>query len=155
MPETNFQLQSSAFEYGATIPTKHTCEGDDVSPELAWSDPPAGTRSFVLILDDPDAPERAFTHWVLLDIPAATEGLAEGALDVGVAAANDFGMASYGGPCPPAGDGKHRYFFNLYALDTESLNLSKNASRAAVERAMAGHVLGHAQLMGAYQQGGG
>lgn len=155
MPEMSFQLKSPAFENGATIPTKHTCEGDDVSPELAWGDPPANTRSFALILDDPDAPGATFTHWILVDIPGTARGLAEGTSDAGMATANDFGMTRYGGPCPPPGDGKHRYFFNLYALDRESLELSKNASRADVERAMDGHVLSQVQLMGTYERGGG
>jgi len=153
MPEMSFQLKSPAFENGATVPAKHSCEGEDVSPELAWGDPPEHTRSFALIVDDPDAPGGTFTHWVLFDIPGAARGLAEGASDVGVAAANDFGMAGYGGPCPPPGDGKHRYLFKLFALDRESLNLSKGASRADVERAMDGHVLSQIQLMGTYQRG--
>jgi len=154
MPEMNFQLTSPAFENEATIPAKYTCQGEDVSPELSWGEPPAHTRSFTLIVDDPDAPGRTFTHWVLADIPGTARGLAEGASDVGVAAVNDFGSAGYGGPCPPPGHGKHRYFFKLYALDRESLGLSKGASRADVERAMDGHVLSQIQLMGTYERSG-
>jgi len=149
-----FTLESPAFAAGATIPKLYTCEGADVSPELRWQDAPAGTRSFALIVDDPDAPGRTFTHWVLFDIPADRTSLPEGLQpgDVGVAGRNDFGKTGYGGPCPPPGHGPHRYFFTLYALDTETLNLERGASRTEVERAMSGHIVGKAQLMGRYER---
>lgn len=149
-----FTLESPAFDEGATVPKRYTCEGEDISPALRWRDAPAETRSFVLIVDDPDAPGRTFTHWVLFDIPADRTSLPEGVKpgDVGVAGRNDFGKAGYGGPCPPPGHGPHRYFFTLYALDTEALNLKRGASRAEVEQAMRGHVVGQAQLMGRYER---
>ncbi|RME44609.1 MAG: YbhB/YbcL family Raf kinase inhibitor-like protein [Chloroflexi bacterium] len=145
---------SSAFDEGATIPTRHTCDGEDVSPELTWQGAPAGTRSFVLIMDDPDAPGRTFTHWVLFDIPASQTTLPEGFQpgDVGTSGANDFGKTGYGGPCPPPGHGPHRYFFTLYALNTDVLNLPANASRPAVEQAMRDHLIAQARLMGRYER---
>ena len=152
MPEMSFRLESSAFENGTTIPKKHTCEGENVSPELTWGDPPAPTCGFALIMDDPDALGGPFTHWVLVNIPVATRKLSEGLPDVGTTALNDFGADEYHGPCPPPGDRRHRYFFNLYALDRETLPLSGNVSRAEVERAMDGHVLSHIQIMGTYQR---
>ncbi len=149
-----FDLTSSAFDEGATIPTRHTCDGEDISPELTWQGAPAGTRSFVLIMDDPDAPGRTFTHWVLFDIPAGQTTLPEGFQpgDVGTSGANDFGKTGYGGPCPPPGHGPHRYFFTLYALNTDVLNLPANASRSAVEQAMQNHLVAQARLMGRYER---
>lgn len=149
-----FTLESPAFDEGNTIPTRYTCEGEDVSPELRWQDAPANAQSFALIMDDPDAPGRTFTHWVLFNIPGdqttLTEVLQPG--DVGTSGTNDFGKTGYGGPCPPPGHGPHRYFFTLYALDTDTLNLSAGASRSEVEQAMQGHIIGQAQLMGRYER---
>lgn len=149
-----FSLASSAFDDGSGIPTRYTCEGEDISPELRWQDAPANTRSFALIMDDPDAPGGTFTHWALFDIPADRTSLPEGVspVDVGTAGRNSFGKAGYGGPCPPPGHGPHRYFFTLYALDTDSLNLSGGASRSQVEQALQGHIIGQAQLMGRYER---
>ena len=147
-----FILNSPAFKEGETIPTIHTCEGQDRSPELRWSDAPANARSFVLIVDDPDAPGGTFTHWVLFDIPAATRQLAEAETAIGAAGRGDFGRAGYGGPCPPRGGGSHRYFFKVYALDVASLNLKQGAARRDVETAMKGHILAQAQLMGRYER---
>src|SRR5512139_2943752 len=107
-------LTTSAFANGGLIPAKFTCEGENVSPELRWNEAPANTQSFALIVDDPDAPVGTFTHWVLFDIPADQQRLAEGTTSIGVAGKNDFGQASYGGPCPPRGRGPHRYYFTLY-----------------------------------------
>jgi len=151
---TAFTLESPAFQEGEAIPPRYTCDGDDASPALRWRDAPANTRSFALIMDDPDAPGRTFTHWVLLDIPAGVTTLSEGwhAGDIGAAGRNDFGKAGYGGPCPPPGHGPHRYFFSLYAVDTDSLNLSDGASRPQVEQALEGHVIGQARLMGRYER---
>jgi Raf kinase inhibitor-like YbhB/YbcL family protein len=152
-----FDLTSSAFGGGAEIPKKHTCEGPDVSPALAWSDPPEKTRGFALICDDPDAPAGTWVHWVLYDLPAAARGLPEGVprsdrLESGARqGTNDFGRIGYGGPCPPRGHGFHRYFFKLYALDAPS-GLAPGATKAELERAMKGHVLAHAELMGRYQR---
>jgi Raf kinase inhibitor-like YbhB/YbcL family protein len=154
-----FSLQSSAFAAGAEIPKRCTCEGQDVSPPLAWSDPPAGTRSFALVVDDPDAPDpeapkRTWVHWIVYALPAGARALAEGAgsgaLPPGARAGrNDWGRADWGGPCPPIG--RHRYFHRLYALDTDLGDLGA-PTRAALERAMAGHVLGRAELVGTYQK---
>src|SRR5947208_2498627 len=141
----SFRLFSSAFAEGGTIPRLHTCASADVSPSLEWSDAPAGTRSFVLMVDDPDAP-KTWTHWVLFDIPANTRTLAQGTR-VGVSGHNDFGRTGYGGPCPPAGS-PHRYYFRLYALDVGSLSITEAAPRDAIESAMSGHVIGEAQGMG-------
>jgi len=154
MAGTDFELKSSAFDRDSTIPVKYTCQGDDVSPELAWGEPPEGTRSFALIVDDPDAPGGTFTHWVLADIPGDARKLDEGDSGAGVAGRNDFGNAGYGGPCPPPGHGKHRYYFKLYALDQESLDVKRGAARADVERALDGHILGEAQLMGTFERPG-
>jgi len=144
------KLHSTAFADGAPIPKKHTADGADVSPPLAWSDVPAGTQSFALICDDPDAPRGTWVHWVLLDLPAQTAALPEGVRDAGVDGRNDFGKPGYGGPAPPHGK-PHRYFFKLYALDRD-LKLSAGASKAQVETAMQGHVLDQAQWMGTYQR---
>jgi len=150
-----FTLSSTAFRDGATIPVKHTCDGVDASPQLAWSGAPAGTRSFALIADDPDAPAGSWVHWVVYNLPAAVSELPENvakveALDLGGArqGRNDFRRPGYGGPCPPPGPA-HRYFFTLYALDVP-LTLKPGAQSKDVKTAMEGHVLGSAQLMGTY-----
>jgi len=150
-----FILTTTAFKDGAPIPGKHTCDGVDVSPPLAWSGAPAGTRSFALIADDPDAPGGSWVHWVLYNLPAATPELPENiakveSLDLGGArqGRSDFRRPGYGGPCPPPGPA-HRYFFTLYALDAR-LELKPGAQKKDVEAAMQGHVLGSAQLMGTY-----
>lgn len=142
------QITSSAFSEGETIPRKHTCDGENVSPPLSWSGAPEGTKSLVLIADDPDAPRGVFLHWLLYDIPAETASLAEGTQGVGVPGLSDARKAGYYGPCPPPGPA-HRYFFRLYALDT-ALNLKAGANRSEVEQAMKGHVLAQGQLMGKY-----
>ena len=144
-----FTLTSSAFQEGETIPRQFTCDGDGLAPPLAWLDAPGGTRSFALIMDDPDAPHGTFTHWVLYDIPAATTELADRA--VGRALRNDFGRPGYGGPCPPVGHGPHGYLFTLYALDVPSLTL-KGRTRRAIEQALQAHALDPAQLTGRYER---
>jgi Raf kinase inhibitor-like YbhB/YbcL family protein len=151
-----FSLTSSAFRYGGAIPTKYTCDGADVSPPLAWRGAPRTTVSFALIVDDPDAPAGTWVHWVLYDLPATASAAPEGVAkletpsELGGAAQgkNDFRRLGYGGPCPPPGPA-HRYFFTLHALATR-LGLTPGASKADVERAMAGQVLATAQLMGTY-----
>jgi Raf kinase inhibitor-like YbhB/YbcL family protein len=155
-----FTLRSAAFEPGASIPRRHTCEGEDVSPALAWSGAPAGTRSFALIVDDPDvpdpkAPKRTWVHWVVYDLPAGTHALTEnagaGSLPPGTRAGkNDWGRGDWGGPCPPIG--RHRYFYKLYALDT-ALGDLHTPTKAGLERAMEGHVLARAELIGTYEKG--
>ena len=150
MAAQKFTLSCEAFKYGAAVPQMHTCDGDDHPPKLTWMHPPAGTKSFALIVDDPDAPNGTFTHWIQFDIPAAA-GELSGA-DVGVSGRNDFQKDSYGGPCPPANHGEHRYFFKLHALDVESLGLKPGAPREEVQRAMEGHVLDQAETMGRYER---
>jgi len=148
------QLTSAAFSAGGTIPKKLTCDGADVSPPLAWSDAPAGTKSFALIADDPDAPAGTWVHWVIFDLPADARGLSESTakqaeLPNGARqGTNDFRKTGYGGPCPPPGK-PHRYFFKLYALDGK-LGLKAGASKADVEKAMHGHILAQGELMGRY-----
>jgi len=150
----SFNLSSQSFPSGANIPKKFTCDGADVSPELSWSEAPAGTVSFALIADDPDAPVGTWTHWVLFDLPAETRNLAEGVpkteeLPNGARQGrNDFPKIGYNGPCPPPGK-PHRYFFKLYALET-TLTLKAGASKRELETAMRGHILGQADWMGKY-----
>ena len=148
-----FVLKTTAFPESGLIPKKYTCDGTDVSPALSWNTPPEGTQSFALIADDPDAPVGTWTHWVIWNIPAKTMALPEsmakteeafGALQ----GKNDFKRIGYGGPCPPPGK-PHRYFFKLYALDTR-LELKAGASKAELERAMKGHILAQAELVGKY-----
>jgi Raf kinase inhibitor-like YbhB/YbcL family protein len=150
----SFSLQTSAFSEGGTIPKKHTCDGGDVSPELTWTNAPAGTQSLALIADDPDAPAGTWTHWVAWNIPASDAKLPEAVpknetLPDGTRQGkNDFKRVGYGGPCPPPGK-PHRYFFKLYALGIK-LDLRAGASRSELEQAMKGHVLGQAEVMGKY-----
>ncbi len=147
-----FTLSISAFAHGGLIPAKFTCEGADVSPELRWSGAPDGTKSFALIMDDPDAPVGTFTQGVLFDLPADQASVAEGAHASGIAGKNDFGRAGYGGPCPPRGHGPHRYIFMLYALDLASLKLKASADRRQVEAALRGHVLAQVHYLGRYER---
>jgi Raf kinase inhibitor-like YbhB/YbcL family protein len=152
-------LTSPAFKQNSQIPSKYTCEGDDISPPLAWAGLPEGTKSLVLIVDDPDAPDpkapqRVWVHWVVYNIPADTKGLPENASKAGLPKGvmigmNDFTKTMYGGPCPPIG--RHRYFHKLYALDT-TLDLRK-ATKTTIEQAMKGHVLASTELIGTYQKG--
>jgi Raf kinase inhibitor-like YbhB/YbcL family protein len=151
------KLTSSAFAPGGEIPSKYTCEGEDLSPPLAWSDVPANAKSLALIVDDPDAPDPAapkmtWVHWVLYNIPASASSLAEGAkaLPAGtLQGVNDWKRTGYGGPCPPTG--RHRYFHKLYALDTVLPNLGQ-VPKAKLEAAMKPHVIGQAELIGTYQK---
>ncbi len=155
-PAMSLMLTTTAFQPGATIPKKFTCDGPDVSPALSWTDPPGGTQSFALIVDDPDAPMGTWVHWVLYDLPATTRELAEGVprqeeLPSGARQGrNDFRKIGYGGPCPPPGPA-HRYFFKLYALDSKT-NLKPGATKADLEMAMKGHILAQAELTGRYQR---
>jgi Raf kinase inhibitor-like YbhB/YbcL family protein len=152
------QLFTSAFAPGELIPSKYTCDGENISPPLEWSDVPAATTSLALIVDDPDAPRGLFLHWLIYDIPPGENGLTEGiGLESDTAGGakqgrNGFGKIGYGGPCPPGG--VHRYFFRLYALDS-ALNVPPRASREVVERVMRDHVVAEAELIGRYQRAGG
>ncbi len=152
-------ITSSSFIHKGVIPPRHTCDGANVSPPLAWSGVPAGAKSLALIADDPDAPDPAapkmtWVHWVLYNIPSNANGLAEGVavkdLPSGTLhGVNDWKRAGYGGPCPPVG--KHRYFFKLYALDSVLPDL-KYPAKATLEKAMQGHVLAQSDLIGLYQR---
>jgi hypothetical protein len=152
----SLNVESSAFKNGGDIPRKFTCEGSDVSPALRWNDPPAETKSLALIADDPDAPAGTWVHWVMYDMEPQIRELQEGVAQsdeipgIGRQGLNDFRRIGYGGPCPPPGK-PHRYFFKLYALDTK-LNLKPRATKQDVERAMRGHVLAQAELMGKYRR---
>lgn len=150
-------LTSSAFAQNGAIPKKYTCDGGDTSPPLTWSDVPAGAKSLALIIDDPDAPDPAaprmtWVHWVLYNLPPSSGGLAEGLKNLPSGTAegtNDWQRTGYGGPCPPVG--RHRYFHKLYALDTVLQGLKK-PNKAALEKAMQGHIVARAELIGTYQR---
>jgi Raf kinase inhibitor-like YbhB/YbcL family protein len=152
------KLTSPAFPHQGEIPKRYTCDGEDISPQIAWIDLPAGTRSLAFIVDDPDAPDPAapkmtWVHWVLYNIPPATPGLPE-AVRSGelpgntLEGVNDWKRTGYGGPCPPTG--RHRYFHKLYALDTALPDLGK-PNKAKLMEAMKGHIIGQAELIGTYQ----
>ncbi len=149
-----FKLAVSAFEEAGKIPQLHTCEGADVSPSLEWSDAPRETKSFALIVDDPDAPAGTWNHWLLWDIPDSVHALPQGVKpgQLGVSGTNDFGKPGYGGPCPPRGHGAHRYFFKLFALNVETLGLKAGARRAELDRALRNHVLAKSEYMGRYER---
>ncbi|MBI4496425.1 MAG: YbhB/YbcL family Raf kinase inhibitor-like protein [Chloroflexi bacterium] len=152
----SFDLMSSAFQMGQSIPARFTCDGHNVSPPLAWNGNPEATRALALIMDDPDAPGGVFTHWVLFNLPADLRGLAEAvppteqAPDGSMQGRNDFGKIGYGGPCPPEGS-PHRYRFTLYALGRPLL-LAPGASKSDLLEAMQGHILAQAELVGAYRR---
>lgn len=152
MATAKLTLTSPLFAEGSMIPAEFTCDGDNASPPLAWQNPPDGTRSFTLILDDPDAPRRTFTHWVLFDVPGDVTELPKGVQGIGKCGRNDFQQESYGGPCPPPNHDAHRYYFHLYALDVPSLGVEPGALREQVEQALAGHVLGEARLMARFRR---
>jgi len=148
------KLKSPDFSSGEIIPRQFTCDGADISPALAWNDPPGGTQSFALIADDPDAPVGTWVHWVLFDLPANARALSQNVpkqeqlADGSRQGRNDFRKIGYGGPCPPPGK-PHRYFFKLYALDTK-LDLKPGGTKKDVERAMQGHILAQAEWMARY-----
>ncbi len=150
------QLESEALRPGQPIPAIHGCDGEDRSPDLSWSEIPVETRSFALVLDDPDAPRGVWVHWILFNLPADAIELAAGVprapeLPSGARqGVNDAGDIGYGGPCPPRG-AAHRYFLRLYALDT-ALNLPPGVNRSDLDQAMTGHILAEAALMGTYQR---
>jgi Raf kinase inhibitor-like YbhB/YbcL family protein len=146
-----FTLTSPAFDDGEDIPIRHTCDGENKSPELRWTDPPIGTKAYALVVDDPDAPAGLWTHWILMDVPGTTSDLPEGVSEgtAGTDGVNSFQKAGYGGPCPPRGHGVHRYFFRLHALK-EFMRLDGTATRAQVDSRIQALSIGHATLMGRY-----
>jgi Raf kinase inhibitor-like YbhB/YbcL family protein len=148
----SIQVSSQAFEPGGAIPKKYTGEGQDVSPPLAWSGLPEGTRELALVCDDPDAPTaKPFVHWVLYKIPADRSGLPEGDARGALEGENDFGGTGYGGPMPPRGHGTHRYRFKVYALDAE-LEVVAGLTKDELLRAIEGHVLAEGELVGTYER---
>lgn len=157
MIQNNFIIKSNAFANYQEIPKQHTCEGKNISPSLSWSGVPEGTKSLALIVEDPDAPDpkapqTIFTHWIVYNIPATANAIAEGAIDkssevrFGV---NDWKHAYWQGPCPPIG--QHRYFYKLYALDT-MLSFANSPNKSQLEKAMTEHILGTTEIVGVYQK---
>lgn len=153
---STMQLESPAFEAQGAIPAKHTGEGEDVSPALAWRDAPEDTKGFAVICHDPDAPlvqngSYGFVHWVLYNLPASTTSLEEGTT-VGTGGLNDFGKSRYGGPMPPEGHGVHQYYFWVLALD-KAIDLPEGLSLAELLKHIEPHLLGMSRLVGTYQRG--
>lgn len=150
--QMTLKILSTAFENESSIPSKYTCTGKDISPPLSWKDEPPNTKSFVLIVDDPDAPVGNWDHWIVFNLPNSTHELTENFTTLpshALYGKNSWGKSAYGGPCPPSGE--HRYYFKLYALDTV-LNLPAGASKSQIESAMKGHILAEAKLMGRYKK---
>jgi Raf kinase inhibitor-like YbhB/YbcL family protein len=143
-----FTVTSPAFADGQPVPREFTCDGNDAPPAMTVSDPPQGTKSFAVIMDDPDAPKGTFTHWLAYDIPADGSGLRATAVK---ALKNDFGRKGYGGPCPPPGHGAHRYYFTVYAVDVPALDVA-DGSRDDLEAALESHTLAKARFMGRYER---
>jgi Raf kinase inhibitor-like YbhB/YbcL family protein len=151
------KVTSTAFQEGGMIPQQYTCDGANISPPLSWTGVPGGVKTLALITDDPDAPKGVFTHWVLFNLPASSRELPENVPaqerlpDDAKQGTNSFKKIGYGGPCPPSGDEAHRYFFKLYALDTE-LALDAGATKEQLLKAMDGHIVAEGQLMGRYKR---
>jgi Raf kinase inhibitor-like YbhB/YbcL family protein len=157
MTEKTVWLQSTAFDDGAAIPRQFTREGEDLSPPLAWNEAPDGTRSFVILCDDPDAPSGTWHHWAAYDVPAPCRELPQGAAVQAAKAGflqalNDFGQSGYGGPYPPRGDGPHHYRFRLLALSTGHLQVRKDPTCVQVEREARKHLLAESVLVGLYER---
>jgi len=148
---TRITISSTAFQNGQAIPTQFTCDGDDQTPPLSWSDPPSGTKSFALVVDDPDAPSGTFRHWGVYDIPASARSIG-GGQQVGREVSNDFGKRGYGGPCPPKGHGPHHYHFKLFALDTDKLEIPDGAKVVDVENAARKQAIAEGELVGTYER---
>jgi hypothetical protein len=147
--EAKMKITSSAFQEGGNIPSKFTCDGGDTSPPLQIAEVPSGAKSLALVVDDPDAPSGLFTHWMVWNIPAQANTIAQGSAPKGVHGTNDFGKSGYGGPCPPSG--MHRYYFKIFALDRE-LDLPPGTKRSQLDAAMKGHVVAQGELMGRYSR---
>ena len=155
-----FKITSSQFQANGSIPSKYTCEGSDTSPPLEWTDVPSAAKSLALIVDDPDAPDpakpqRTYVHWVVYSIPPSVTKLEENAAKAGLPSGamqgrNDYKKQTYGGPCPPIG--RHRYFFKLYALDSQPTFVT-SPTKADLEKAMQGHIIGQTEIVGTYQKG--
>lgn len=157
--DSMFQIKSNAFQADGNIPSRFTCEGENISPELSWSGAPEGTKTFALVLHDPDAPHKGgYTHWVAFNIPATVNHVAENVPksstfpEGGTQGKNDDGKSGYTGPCPPSG--AHRYYFHLYAVDGQ-VDLGANTTKADLEQALKGHILAQTELMGRYKKGAG
>ena len=144
-----FTALSPDFEDGAVVPRRFTCDGDDAAPQVTFDSAPEGTRSFALIVDDPDAPHGTFTHWLAYDIPPHGPDVRT---SQGKTLENDFGRIGYGGPCPPRGHGAHRYYFTLYAVDVAELQVT-HGDRKNLEKALSAHTLATARFMGRYERG--
>ena len=153
MPEAaSMEIKTASFQQGGAIPRKYTGEGDDISPELAWSGLPEGTRELALVCHDPDAPYlNGWVHWVVYKIPAASNGIPEGGAEGYLEGVTDFGRTGYGGPMPPVGHGPHHYFFWLYALDA-SLEAASGLTRAELLKKIEGHVIKQVRLLGTYER---
>lgn len=149
-----FTVTVQGFAEGGDIPSRFTCDGEDLSPALRWQGEPPETKGFALIVDDPDAPGGTWNHWLLWDIPADIHSLPEGSghASPGKSGANDFGRRGYGGPCPPKGRGSHRYFFRLFALDTATLGLPQGAKRPVLDKALRKHAIAETAYMGRYER---
>ncbi len=145
----NFKLESASFKHNGFIDSKYTCDGANISPELHWSGVPQHTKSFALIVDDPDAPGKVFVHWILFNIPSAVNSLAEDIKNAYTAGTNDFSKQAWGGPCPPSG--VHHYHFKLYALDT-TLSPQAGVNKDSLIDSMKGHILAQTELIGRYQR---
>jgi Raf kinase inhibitor-like YbhB/YbcL family protein len=154
---SSFSISSSAFEEGDPIPVQYTCDGEDISPDLHWTESPANSQSFVVLMYDPDAPNGTFHHWGVYDIPPERTELPEDIprgdqFESFYQARNDFGYSGYGGPCPPANHGPHHYYFRLLALDVATLGLEAGATYDAVAAASEGHIIDETSLMGTYDR---
>lgn len=153
-----FSIKSVDFKDGGTIPTKFSCDGENLSPGLSWTQPPDGTKSLAMLVEDPDAPGGTFIHWIIYDIPADWTGLKRGMTDgdgikLGVKQGKTgFGSSGWGGPCPPRGHGRHRYIFTLKALDISTLGLPNDAKKLDFDKALKGHVIGEAKITGGYER---
>lgn len=143
------QITSTAFEHNKSIPSKYTCDGENISPPISIREIPEGTKSLALIVDDPDAPSKTWVHWLVWNIDPGTSEIEEGSAPAGIEGTTDFGRTGWGGPCPPSGT--HRYFFKLYALDSD-LNLDSSATKEELEAAMENHILEQSELVGLYQK---
>lgn len=150
----SFQVKAEGFSDGGVVPRKFTCDGENLSPALEWEGAPENTRSFALVVEDPDAPVGTWNHWLLWNIPATATSIVEGYWPgrLGADGTNDFRKRGYGGPCPPPGHGRHRYYFKLFALNTPAIELPAGARRDQLDRALSDHILAEAQYMGTYER---